>query len=401
MIFNLLTYITGTVTIRVKGAMPEKFINLCMMDKRSLLSINHQNGEFIVCMKLSDFLRIRPLVRKSGNSIQVISYSGLPFGIKKMKQRKMLILGGGVFLLLLNVLLSYIWFVDVIGVRSMPANQIRTFVYENGLKPGNLKEKINTKTIEKEILVCMPEVAWVSISFTGTRAVVEIVEKTMGKEQEKAPAHIIAGKDGVITEVIALAGESAVKKGDTVKKGDILIKGFAYGGKMTDQMVANLTPQLIRANGIIKARVWYEAYGESTLEKICYERTGRQEFGVTLRIGQHDILLKKPNLHSEKQFEVEVLNKKLAWWRNSDIAVESNISTYYEVNANAYKLTLEEAREEGKQKALAQVQLLIPETAQVLSRTVEILKTSEVNLVRIKVNVETAEDIGQFLTIAE
>ncbi len=401
MIFNLLTYITGTVTIRVKGAMPEKFINLCMMDKKSLLSINNQSGEFIVCMKLSDFLRIRPLVRKSGNPIQVISYSGLPFGIKKMKQRKMLLLGGGVFLFLLNVLLSYIWFVDVIGVRSIPADQIRTFVYESGLKPGNLKEKINTKTIEKEILVSMPEVAWVSISFTGTRAVVEIVEKTMGKEQEKTPAHIIAGKDGVITEVIALTGESAVKKGDTVKKGDILIKGFAYGGKMTDPMASNLPPQFIRANGIIKARVWYESYGESTLEKICYERTGRQEFGVTLRIGQHDILLKKPNLHSEQQFEVKVLNKKLAWWRNRDIAVESNISTYYEVHANIYELTLEEAREEAKQKALAQVQLLIPETAQVLSRTVEILKTSEANLVRVKVNVETAEDIGQFLTIAE
>ncbi len=122
---------------------------------------------------------------------------------------------------------------------------------------------------------------------------------------------------------------------------------------------------------------------------------------MTLRIGQHDILLKKPNLHSEQQFEVEVLNKKLAWWRNRDIAVESNISTYYEVHANIYELTLEEAREEAKQKALAQVQLLIPETAQVLSRTVEILKTSEANLVRVKVNVETAEDIGQFLTIAE
>ncbi len=401
MIFNLLTYITGTVTIRVKGAMPEKFINLCMMDKKSLLSINNQSGEFIVCMRLSDFLRIRPLVRKSGNLIQVISYSGLPFEIKKMKQRKMLLLGGGVFLFLLNMLLSYIWFVDVIGVRSIPADQIRTFVYESGLKPGNLKGKINTKTIEKEILVCMPEVAWVSISFTGTRAVVEIVEKTMGKEQEKTPAHIIAGKDGVITEVIALTGESAVKKGDTVKKGDILIKGFAYGGKMTAPMVANLPTQFIRAHGIIKARVWYESYGESTLEKICYERTGRQEFGVTLRIGQHDILLKKPNLHSEQQFEVEVLNKKLVWWRNRDIAVESNISTYYEVHANIYELTLEEAREEAKQKALTQVQLLIPETAQVLSRTVEILKTSEANLVRVKVNVETAEDIGQFLTIAE
>jgi len=390
MIFNLLNYITGTVTVRVRGAMPEKFINLCMMDKKSLLSINTQKGEFIVCMKLADFLSIRPLVRKSRNRIQVIGYSGLPFGIRKMKQRKMLIVGGAIFLILLNVLMSYIWFVDIIGVNSIPTYQIQSFLYENGLKPGRLKEEINAKNIEKQLLVSMSEIAWVSIRFTGTRAVVEIVEKTMSKEQDKAPAHIVAGKDGVITEVIALTGESIVKKGDTVKKGDVLIKG-----------INNASNQLIRANGIIKARVWYEAYGETELQNIIYERTGKQEFGVALRVGAYEILLKKPIIHPEEQFEVEVMNKKVSWWRNSDITVESIISTYYEVNAKRNELTLEEAREVGKRKALAEVQSLIPETAQVLTRTVDILKIPETNLVRVKVSVETAEDIGQFLTIYE
>lgn len=62
-------------------------------------------------------------------------------------------------------------------------------------------------------------------------------------------------------------------------------------------------------------------------------------------------------------------------------------------------ISIEEARELGKAKALSEVQLLIPETAQVLSRTIEVLQTPEANLVRVKVNVETAEDIGQFINI--
>lgn len=388
---------SGTVTIKVSGAMPEKFINLCMIEKISLLSITKKNDDFIVCMRLYDFFSLRPLVRKSKNRIRVVDYAGLPFLTRRMKSRKMLVVGGVVFLTLLNILMSYIWFVDIVGMNSISASHIKEVVYEQGLKPGTLKDTVSTKMIENQILIKIPEVAWVSVNFTGTRAVVEIVEKTMPKELDKAPADIIAAKDGVITHIIALAGQSAVKKGDTVKKGDVLIKGIAYDAKTAPSAPTNIAPQLIRANGIVKARIWYEGYSETELVKTIYERTGRQEIGVTLKVLKNEILLKKVAIDPERQFEVEVFNKKLSWWRNSDIAVESIISTYHEVNAETLTLSIEEAREYGKVKALAEVQSLIPETAHVLSRTIEVLQIPENNLVRVKVNVETAEDIGLFM----
>jgi len=396
MISNILNYINGTVTIKVSGTMPEKFINLCMLEKISLLRITKKNDDFIVCLGLSDFFHLRPLVRKSQIRIQVINYGGFPFLTKKIKHRKMLVVGGIVSLILLNILMSYIWFVDIVGVNSISVSQIKAVVYEQGLKPGVLKDAVSTKRMEERILREIPEIAWVSVNVTGTRAVVEVVEKTMPKELDKAPAHIIATKDGIITDIIALAGQSAVKKGDTVKKGDILIKGVAYDGKAT---VTNSPPQMIRANGIVKARVWYEGYSETELVKIVHERTGKQEIAVTLKVLQNEILLKKVAISPEREFEVEVFNKKLSWWRNSDIAVESIISTFYEVNTKTITLSIEAAREESKAKALATVQSLIPETAQVLSRTIEVLQIPETNLVRVKVNVETAEDIGQFMNI--
>ncbi|MBP2626359.1 MAG: sporulation protein YqfD [Firmicutes bacterium] len=396
MISNILNYISGTVTIKVSGAMPEKFINLCMLEKINLLSITKKNDDFIVCMRLYDFFSLRPLVRKSRNRIQVVDYAGLPFLTKRIKRRKMLVVGGVIFLTLLNILMSYIWFVDIVGMNYITASQIKDVVYEQGLKPGVLKDTVSTKMIENQILLRIPEVAWVSVNFTGTRAVVEIVEKTMSKEPDKAPAHIIAAKDGIITNIIALAGQSTVKKGDTVKKGEILIKGVAYDGK---EDVNNITPQLIRANGIVKARVWYEGYSETELVKTIHERTGRQETSVTLKVLQNEILLKKVALDPERQFEVEVFNKKLSWWRNSDIAVESIISIYHEVNSKTITLSIEDAREYGKAKALAEVQSLIPETAHILSRNIEVLQIPENNLARVKVNVETVEDIGLFMNI--
>lgn len=397
MIFNLHNYMGGTVTFKVSGPMPEKFINLCMLEKKNIVSISKRDNDFIVCMGLKDFFCIRPLVRKSKNRIQVIGYWGLPFITRRIKKRKMLVIGGALFLIVINILISYIWFIDVVGMKDVPVRKIKDCVYQYGLKPGVLKEEVNAKFIENQILLSIPEVAWVSINFTGTRAVVEIVEKTVPKEVDKAPGDIIASKDGIIIEVIALAGQSMVKKGDTVKKGDILVKGIARDGKEVLSTASEVTPQIIRANGIVKARVWYEGYGEADLVTARRERTGQKKVGITLRVLEHDFCLKPVKIDSEEEFEVEVMNKKISWWRNSGIAVESIINTYYEITTNMVELSNEEARAQGEVKALAEVEYLIPETAHVLARTIEVLKTPESNLVRVKVNIETVEDIGQFM----
>ena len=400
MTFNLQCYLHGTVTLKVSGPMPEKFINLCMIEKRYILSISKKDNEFIICMRLKDFFLIRPLVRKSQNRIQVIDYWGLPFLTRRIKKRKMLVVGGVLFLLVIQLLMSYIWFVDIVGTKDVPVGKIKDCVYQYGLKPGVIKDEINVKFIENQLLLNIPEVAWVSVNFTGTRAVVEIVEKTMPKEVDKAPGDIVAGKDGVIIEVIALAGQSQVKKGDTVKKGDVLIKGVVGLPKEETEGTTNLAemrPQLIRANGIVKGRVWYEGYGESELLTVSHVRTGQQKMGITLRVFEHEFHIKPVGIADDGQFEVEVLNKKLLGWRNSSIAVESIISNYYEITTNVIELSSEEARKRGEANALAEVEHLIPETAHVLARKIEVLKTAETNLVRVKVNIETVEDIGQFM----
>lgn len=399
MIRNMLHYMNGTVKVKVSGTMPERFINLCVIQNVLLWGITKNNEGFFVCMSLSDFFCIRPIVRKSKNHIQVVNYYGFPFVIRKIKRRKMLAIGAILFLFVLNTLLSYIWFIDIVGVKSIPIQQVRALVYENGLKPGVLKNDILIKGIENQISATLPEVAWVGISFTGIHAVVEIVEKTISKPQDKAPADIIATKDGVITEIIALAGQNLVKKGDTVKKGDLLIKGVGYEGATVDSTIISLPPQRIRANGIIKARVWYESYGESELATTIYERTGQQEIGVSLRVGQQEFQLKKVEVKPEKQVEVEVINKKLSWWRNQDIVVESTISTYYELCEKKVEINIEDAKEQSKAKAFKSLQSLIPETAHVLSRNAEVLQMPEKNLVRVKVSVETVEDIGEVMNI--
>lgn len=401
MIRNFSHYIKGTVKIKVSGPMPERFINLCVMQDIFLWGISKTSEGLFVCMSLSDFFSIRPIVRNSKSYIKVVDYYGFPFIAKKIKKRKMMVIGAILFLLVLNTLLSYIWFIDIVGTKSIPVQQIRDIVYKNGLRPGILKNDIPVKSIENQVTIDLPEVAWIGIRFTGIHAVVEVVEKTVSKPQDKAPADIVAAKDGVITEIIVLAGQNAVKKGDTVKKGDILIKGVSYEGVAGELPAESSLPQYIRAKGIIKARVWYEGYGESELVSTVYERTGRQEIGVTLKFGQQNFQLKRVELKPDCLVEVETFNKKLFWWRNHDIIVESTINTYYELSEKKVEISVEEAREQSKAKAFAFLQALIPETAHVLARNIEVLQIPEKKLVRVKVNVETVEDIGEVTSVTK
>src|SRR5690349_20261849 len=114
-------YFKGAVRIRISGVFPEKFINLCLARGIFLWGISRQNGDLLAFIRLPDFLRIRPLVKLSQSRIAVAGYSGLPFTVKRIRRRKMMVVGAVLFFFLLNVMSSYIWFVDVSGQKRLAA----------------------------------------------------------------------------------------------------------------------------------------------------------------------------------------------------------------------------------------------------------------------------------------
>lgn len=401
MIFNV-NYLRGAVKIRLSGPMPERFINLCIVEHILLWGITKTDEDLIAWIRLDDFFRIRPLVICSHIKVKVLTYRGLPFVIKRIKQRKMLLLGAILFFSLIYTLSSYIWFVEITGLKNIPEQEVRTIAEQYGLKAGAIKNNINSKAVEREIALQVPEVAWVGINFTGTRAVVEVVEKTMPKQEDKAPAHLVASKDGVITEIIVLAGQAAAKTGDTVKKGDLLIKGVFLEPAPTaleGQPPISSIPKELRARGIIKARIWYEGYAETELQQTAVTRTGNQQIAVAMKIGSSEVSFNELPERPYPEYETEIIYKQLPLWRNREVVVESTITIYREINTEHQEKSFEEARNEAHAKALQAVQSSIPETAQIVSRNYEVLKTPAEDIVRVKVNVETIEDIGQTINL--
>lgn len=381
LLHKLRMYANGAVRIEIVGKMPERFINLCMAQEIYLWGIIETENKLYAYVLLPDFFRIRPLVKKSQCRIRVLAYHGLPFLMKRVKRRKMMVAGFVLFLAALQILTSYIWFIDITGVKTISREALQTILAANGLRVGAVKQHIQVKSVENAIQTSIPEVAWAGLTFQGTRAMIEVVEKTAAKEEDKSPADIVALRDGIVAEAIVLTGEPVVKKGDTVRKGDVLIRG------MTGQ-------QPVRARGIIKARTWYESYSEAGFTEAKRERTGRQLVSVILHWGNREITFNQVADQPFPLYETQVIRKKAPQWRNSSLAVECTIKIYHELTATVITYTQEQVQDIAKAKALAAMNQTLPESAEILTRTVTVLQTPETDLVRVKVTMEAMEDIG-------
>lgn len=402
---NITNYLKGAVKIRICGVVPEKLINLCVTEGIYLWGISRVDGDLFAWILLHDFYRIRPLVRKTGSQVKVISYTGWPFLQKRILGRKMMIAGLVLLLITVQVLASYIWFIDITGAKTVESEQILSVAEEQGLKRGVEKDKLTLKEVENAILFALPQIAWVNIHFTGTRAVVEVVEKTMPKQEDKKPAHIVADKDGIIAEMIVIAGQGAVKKGDTVKKGDVIISGIVKDQGTAQQAGLNKTPPVdltaqVKAQGIVQARCWYESYGEAMLAQPVRQRTGQQETDVYITVAGREFPV-KTGQSAFSIYDEEEVYKTLPTWRNHQFPVESRLVIRHEVLSYLDYKTEEEARNEASASALQAVQDKIPEGALIVSRKIETLKLNETKLARVKVSVETIEDIGRSVTLAE
>jgi similar to stage IV sporulation protein len=395
--FRLFNSFYGYLTINITGIAPEKFINLCTRKGIVLWDMNWKENNMHAKIRISDFRRIRPLVRKTHCTVAIITRHGFPFFMHRARNRKMLIAGGVLFCICLYLLSSFIWFVEVGGLISLPPEAVLHVARQAGLKPGVFKSNVDLKQVEHSLLVQIPDIAWAGITVRGTRAMIEVAEKTVVYAEDKAPANIIAAKDGLVEELIALVGEAMVHRGETVRKGQLLISGVMI--QKTKDMAGNLAPipdapaRVVQAKGIAKARIWYQSYGEAGLFKEVSSRTGRTCTHVVLKVGEVERIIKQGSIPF-LYYEVEEVSKNLPAWRNKSIPVESKIVTYYEIERSQIPLTPEEAREEAKRIALAVLQEQVPESVQVLSRNIEVLKTAETDLVRVKVIVETLEDIG-------
>ncbi|WP_294465151.1 sporulation protein YqfD [uncultured Ruminococcus sp.] len=264
MLVQLVRFFRGYVDFTANGKFPERFLNITSRYGINLWNAQPSKHSINASMYISDYRKIRLAAKKSGVKTRIKSKHGLPFFVNKYKPRIGIPIGAAAGVILIIVLSNFIWSVSITGAQTVSKTKIKQVLSENGVKTGGYKNNLDVQKIERDTMLEIDEIGWMSVNITGNIASIEIKEKAQKPKLDSSatPSNIKAKCDGVITNIKAKKGEVQVKKGSGVAKGDLLVSGIIET-KMN-------TLQYVRANAEVFADVVYKK--ESSI-KSEYEYT--------------------------------------------------------------------------------------------------------------------------------
>lgn len=168
--------------------------------------------------------------------------------LHRYRKRKGILVGAFLALFLIVFSSFFIWDVTVTGADAIPEAVILKALEERGVKLGAFVPSVDTEFAEQAMILDVEGLSYVSINLRGTVAAVEVRERRIDTEIEdrQSPSNLIAVCDGQIEALLVTGGVSAVKLGDIVKKGELLVSGVIDSNA--------LGYRLVRARGEVLAR---------------------------------------------------------------------------------------------------------------------------------------------------
>jgi len=406
---KLLNYFLGYVTINIKGDGVERFINLAVQRGIRIWDIRwKKDGTVKAQVQLSCIKALRHVARKSRCRFRIVGRAGLPFRVKDMKRRKMMVVGAVMFISTLYLLSSFVFFIDVTSqepVKSVNPQMVKRLAAEKGVSIGRPKWLMDFRETEKFLMNNIPQLTWVGISAQGTKVEIEIVEKVLPEpgEKDKSPGNMVAFKNGVITQILVMRGQARVAPGDTVSKGEVLISGLIlpeFENSALPHSDEDLSqPELVKADGIIRARVWYRGYGECPVVEKEKKYTGESTRSLSIKRGEKENVIWGPKNSPYQLGTSEIRAKKINLGRSKNFPVEIIITTYREQKIHQKNWGEEGAWNQAVQNALLTAKRQVPSRAQIIKQDIKPIEESGDGLKRAFVIIETEEEIGKFLPI--
>lgn len=279
---------TGTVKVEVIVFKREQLLNILWNNGIKIHNIKKIDVSTIIMeIDYKDYRSVKDVVKKLQGKITIVSTSGGIFVVSKIKKRIGIVIGLALFLGLLYYLSGFIWRIEIDTNRFLAPYEVRQQLKEIGIKPGISKDSLDVYSLEKNMENLNSDIMWVNARKEGSTLKIKIEEKInppLKDELDKIET-VTATMDGEIKKIFTTSGTAAVKPGDIVKKGDVLIlpqegkEGFQYE---------------VPAKGKVVANTFYEKIIEVQVSGEKEERTGETDSEIYLEFNNKKIYLKKP-----------------------------------------------------------------------------------------------------------
>ena len=170
----------------------------------------------------------------------IIKYYGKMFFVNFIKTNKYMILSIIISLLLLRLLTSTIFEININTEDQELKKEIFSSLNENGIDIYKKKKTFNELNIIKNNILKSNEdiLEWIEIVEKGCSYTINLTKRVKKKSDMEAntPSDIVASKDGLIKYITNYSGTKLKDVNDYVKKGDILCTLY---GKKQDNININ------------------------------------------------------------------------------------------------------------------------------------------------------------------
>ncbi|MGR6835426.1 sporulation protein YqfD [Syntrophomonas erecta] len=388
--------VSGIINIKLRGRNLEKIINLALSRGIFINDVTRKDDSLHFKIRASALDALKSIADENGYNLEVTSSKGLPFYQKLLRRRLGFVGGAVIFVIALYLLSSFVWFIEVSGPKNIEPNRILTVVAQYGVYQGAPKWSFSCNEVEEALLRDISELTYARLDIRGVKARIEVVEKVLPREEITGPCHMIASRDGVVEEILVLDGEPAVKEGDAVARGDILISGVVFP-KPNPYMVAEggqeqeeVQPEIVRARGEVKARVWYEGYGECRMreERLVEGRVLEKRYLIT----PWRTFMLKGNREGNFQESRERVTKKSMTTPLGEFALY-NVKVQEQIR-EVKEYTESQAVKIAGEKALQTLKKKTTKSGKLYDSRIEILSLPSDPILRVKVSAATIENIA-------
>ncbi len=309
MFLALWYYLRGYVMIKAKGFSAERFMNMAAYRGVYLWDIAQDGAGMTMNAPCGSLPLLQTCAEKTGCTLQVIRWGGLPASLRRFRGRQALAAGMLLFAAGLYALSSFIWVVNVEGNERLSTEEILDACRDMGLHPGSWKKGLDLHAVTNTLLENFPDISWASISLKGTDATIRLAETIEKAEivDKATPCDIVAAQDGVILKITAERGTPLVSEGDVVKKGDVLISSEVIIGLEGEEQ----HPEYVAAEGAVTARVWLRLAEDAPFdyEEIVYDGEVQENHSLIFDSRELDLL------HPSESREGREWEKKPLWER--------------------------------------------------------------------------------------
>ncbi|HAN10151.1 MAG TPA: hypothetical protein DCP90_06025 [Clostridiales bacterium] len=293
MSYNIPKFFRGYVRIRIFGFQREKIINRFATSSILLWRIILKSNYIEMNISLTDFWRIKSILKGTHTKVKIIKKYGLPFLINKYRGRKIFVIGIFLTLTVLMILSNIVLDINVYGTERIDDEKILAVAKAAGLSKGKPEFVINYDNVVNSLYREIGDIAWLNIYQKGTSVNIDIVETVVKTSEslESTPCDIVADKKAIIHDIVTLSGVPKVKAKDVVNEGDILVSG-----EIDVEKDGEILKKYVHANAKIEGKMYLFIKEEQELEVAKKTYTGNvyRELQLDLHFGKFDFIKTRP-----------------------------------------------------------------------------------------------------------